>query len=509
MQGFGNGSGIGGGGTSSSSSMLGFGSDSVGYQYGGSRDARSGAATYRAPISGGPGVDLSSGGAVLDSLSYGVRDLTDRAVEAMKRPEHHRLNSVDSEDSGHGYGIHNNNASFGGGRGPVMLDRSPGPSPSTSIQQQQQQVQPQSREIRLVDRICTPSGMRVAPNSEDLTKFTDAVEALDGVELASALQRKLEIGSWQETLRALCVIEALLERSAASPTAGEVAVHFQAGVGVIHRAQQSTQATVRQRAERVLKLLGADTLPGEDILSGSTTAAAAGRGSTQQDLLGSDTLISNGASASNSQNSNNTTSNANAMDLLAGLNVASEQSGGGNDVFGDWAESRAAMPADASVAAATTTQQNATASASGVDLLDALTDLSLLEPKAVPTTTFMPSTHNAGPLDDIFSNPLPAAGIPSAVGVGDALQFSNGVGNIPMEYQSGGGFVTSAEVGSAPITAGQQQPPRTASVGGGSGVNDDVLRAINAATSGITSTKREDVAFDFVSTAMAQLKTKK
>ncbi|KAH7621895.1 hypothetical protein Ndes2526B_g02709 [Nannochloris sp. 'desiccata'] len=509
MEGFGNDSGF-GGGASSSSGMLGFGSESVGYQYGGGRDASSGAAPYRAPIRGG-GLDLSSGGAVLESLSYGVRDLTDRAVEALTRPEHRRLNSVDSDNSGHGYGIHNSNTPLGGGggsRGSVMLDRSPGPSPSSSSQQQQQQ----SREYRLVDRICTPSGMRVAPNSEDLDKFINDAAALDGVELASALQHKLEIGSWQETLRALCVIEALLEKSATSPTAGEVAVHFQAGVSVIRRAQQSTQATVRQRAERVLKLLGADTLPGEGNLSGSkTAAAAAGIGSTQQDLLGGDNLILNAASASNFQN-DTTSSNANAMDLLAGLNAASEQSGG-TDVFGDWADSTAAMPAAAPTAAASP-QQNA--GAGGVDLLDALTDLSLSKPHAVPTTPSMPSMHSTGPLDDIFSIPSPAPGIASAVNVGAALQFSNGVGNVPMQYQPVGAFTSSGVVGSAPLTAVQQQQPlRTASLGlrgdnsGGSGVNNDVLRAINAATSGITSTKREEVAFDFVTTAMAQLKAKK
>jgi hypothetical protein len=521
MQGFGNDNSVGGGTSSfsSSSGMLGFGSDSVGYQYGGSRLASSGAAPYRAPISSGAvgSLDLSSGGAVLESLSYGVRDFTDRAVETLTRPQHHRLNSVDSEDSGHGYGIHNNTTtttttSLGGGRGPVMLDRSPGPSPSTSSQQQQQ---PQTREYLLVDRICTPSGMRVAPTSEDLSKFIDAAVALDGVELASALQHKLEIGSWQETLRALCVIEALLERSAASPVAGEVAVHFQAGVSVIRRAQQSTQATVRQRAERVLKLLGADTLPGgeEDILSGSTTAAAAaGRGPMQQDLLGSDdTLISHKTSASNSENNNSSMSNANAMDLLAGLHVASEQSGG-SDVFGDWADSTAAMPTEPPSTTFPPHRQNA--GAGGLDLLDSFTDLSLSKPTVVPETTIsMPSMHSAGPLDDIFSIPSPATGIPSAASVNAALHFSNGGGNVPMHYQSVGAFGSSGVVGPAPVTAGQQQqqqqPIRTASLGGGSSAHDDVLRAINAATSGITSTKREEVAFDFVATAMAQLKTKK
>jgi hypothetical protein len=524
MQGFGNDSGI-GNSSSSSSGMMGFGSDSVGYQYGGGgggggRDVGSNAPSYRAPISGGPGggggaIDLSGGGAVLESLSYGVRDLADRAVEAMTRPEHQRLNSVDSEDSGHGYGIHNNlNLSSnntgnlgGGGRAPVMLDRrDPGLSPSTSSQQQQQQQQHQSREYCLVERICIPSGMRAAPSSEDLHKFVEATATLDGVELALALQRKLEIGSWQEKLRALCAIEALLEKSSTSPTAGEVAVHFQSEVGVLRRAQQSTQATVRQRAQRVLKLLGADTLPEDGTRNSSlkttalTTTTTAG---ATQDLLGGGDLFTDTAPTAISG-----TSYANAMDLLAGLTVAPEHSGG-SDIFGDWADSTAAAAAVPTTAPAPAP----VAPAGGIDLLDALTDLSISQPTPVHTSTAaMPAMHTTGPLDDIFSLPSPATmtgGMTSTGGAGGGAPSSNGLlGISQMQYQPPGG------VFNMPGSAGQHQlPVRTASLGlngsGGSGVNDDVLRAINAATSGITSTKREEVAFDFVTTAMAQLKTKK
>ncbi len=492
MQGFGNDSGSG----VSSSGMMGFGSDSIGYQYGsGSGDLSSNTAPYRAPISGGPGLDLSSGTAVLESLSYGVRDFTDRAVEALSRPEHQRLNSVDSEDSGHGYGIHSTSTNIGGGggghRAPVMLDRSPGSFPSStttsSSHHQQQQQQYQSREYLLVERICTPSGMRAAPSTEDLNIFIDATVNVDGVELAVALQHKLEIGSWQETLRALCAIEALLEKSAASPTAGEVAVHFQAGVSVIRRAQQSSQATVRQRAQRVLRLLGADTLPEEGNLSGSKSGAARGTIDLLGDGLdGGDNIL--GAS-------NSTSGNGNAMDLLAGLNVAPEQSGG-SDVFGDWADSTAIPAAAAPAVAVVAPSSQQQSSVGGVDLLDALTDLSLSQPSAA-------AMHTTGPLDDIFSMPSPAATTTTATTTITASDpFGNGLGTSEMHQPSVGNYMSYSTGGNS--TAGQPQP----SLGSG-GVNDDVLRAINAATSGITSTKREEVAFDFVTTAMAELKTKK
>ena len=377
-------------------------------------------------------------------------------------------------------------------------------------------------------------------------------------------------------MRALCGIEALLEHTC-SPSAGEVGVHFQTHVSIIRRAQQSAQATVRQRADRVLRLLGGDTLPAE----GSGVKAS-------QDLLGEDLVVGT-ESALSGQSTQSTQS---TMDLLAGLDAAPATTSFAaspgapsqgfdmlgdlmgapapaamapppptpampavqpvDDFFGDWSAPTESQPspvapqfsatAVAPFTSAPFQQSPLSAPQSGsMNILDALSDLSInsgpssqpaqpnlfmgldsLSPTkrmgsaatqsfqqqsyaaaAPPANTFSPQV--GGPLDDFFSMPASttAQALPS-----------------PMRYTSPGAgfnaFKAPAAGQPAPLGSGgsfsmQNQPGlvmRNPSLGLNTN-NDDVLGAINAATSGISSAKREDVAFDFVQGAMAQLKTKK
>jgi hypothetical protein len=135
----------------------------------------------------------------------------------------------------------------------------------------------------------------------------------------------VERGSWQTAVRALCAIEAAVEASAAgtgSAASGEVAVHFQADASGIRRAQQAAQASVRQRAQRVLVLIGADTL----VAEGASAASAA-----SADLLG-------GEEPSEGVVQSGDGSDTGAFDLLAGLDVSIQpvavpQSGSLDDLF--------------------------------------------------------------------------------------------------------------------------------------------------------------------------------
>mgnify|MGYP001810711119 CR=1 FL=1 len=49
-------------------------------------------------------------------------------------------------------------------------------------------------EQRLVDRLCTPAGLRAAPSGEDLRAFVEGLAPLDGPAVARLLQRKLVRG---------------------------------------------------------------------------------------------------------------------------------------------------------------------------------------------------------------------------------------------------------------------------------------------------------------------------
>ena len=133
-------------------------------------------------------------------------------------------------------------------------------------------------------------------------------------------------GPWQSSLRALCAIEAALENSSQA-ACGQVAAHFKAHPDAVRTAADSPQASVRQRAQKLLGALGggaaAPAPPGSD-------AAAAG----QQQLFTEDLL----GKAEGSTNASNTSaagladllgepaapassSATAAVDLLAGLDV--------------------------------------------------------------------------------------------------------------------------------------------------------------------------------------------
>ncbi|KAI3432257.1 hypothetical protein D9Q98_003818 [Chlorella vulgaris] len=126
-------------------------------------------------------------------------------------------------------------------------------------------------EAKLVDRLCAPAGLRAAPSREDLQAFVAAVSALDGLAVARLLEQKLEAAApWQSTLRALCAIEAVVE-GGSSTACGQLAVHFQTRPEAVAKAAESPQASVRQRAQKLLALLGGD---GGSQSGGGITAAA-------------------------------------------------------------------------------------------------------------------------------------------------------------------------------------------------------------------------------------------
>lgn len=489
----------------SGAAMMGFGSDSLSGS-GVGRSSGGGMVGFGGPLSVPPSQGSDS---MLSSISYGVKDLTDRAMGAITRPQHRLLGSMDEEDADYSYtGI----SSRMQGGDQIVHDRAEqsdrsavGSGLAASVEQ------------RLVDRITTPKGTRMTPGAEDLRGFVAAAGSMDGLALARALQKKLETGTWQETLRALCAMESLLDKGASSTAAGEVAVHFQSAPEAVRRARQSTQTSVRERAERVLKLLGDDTLPG-----GSTTASAA------HDLLGgSDPLVGldlqqqgphSGAPAPVSSSA------ASAMDLLAGLDapppapptnatVSDDTDPWGSllgahaapgapaaqaisDPFGDWAAPTAPPLQQAHAPLAAPLSSPAPPPASGMDLLGGLSDLSLGGVSGVPgihrhgpSVGMIPTQAShpvmPGPAPDLFSNFQTGTG-PTMSPLQPPLGALGGMNGI------GGGLTSSGSMGHGRTANGHV----------------DVLSALHAATSGISSAKREDMAFDFVQGTMAELKKK-
>ncbi|KAI7838810.1 hypothetical protein COHA_007425 [Chlorella ohadii] len=77
-----------------------------------------------------------------------------------------------------------------------------------------------------------------------------------------------EAGPWQASLRALCAIEAALE-SSRQAACGQVAAHFKARPEAVRAAADSPQASVRQRAQKLLGPLPSGVLAHSGILDSS------------------------------------------------------------------------------------------------------------------------------------------------------------------------------------------------------------------------------------------------
>lgn len=116
----------------------------------------------------------------------------------------------------------------------------------------------EGEEVRLVDSICTPGGLRAQPDKADLKTFVESLgNNLDGELLVALLTSKMEQGPWQATLRAVCALEAVIE-TGHTEVCGRIAVAFQTEPSALQKAANLPLASLRQRAAKVLGLLGVD-----------------------------------------------------------------------------------------------------------------------------------------------------------------------------------------------------------------------------------------------------------
>ena len=262
-----------------------------------------------------------------------------------------------------------------------------------------------------------------------------------------------EAGPWQATLRALCAIEAVVE-SGSSAACGQVAVHFQAHPEAVRRAADSPQASVRQRAQKVLALLG------------DPTAAAAGGGSAapgqQPQQLFTEDLLGEQAGPAAAADSSSSSSAAGVAGGLA-------------DLLGEPEAPPAATDLLAGLAVAPVSQQLAPAAADlfGDMLLGGQQATPAVAPGFAPSAAGQPSAPAMSDLDllgglslggDSMAAPAPmpahAAAVapsPQAVGLGDLLGgLSLGPG--PATSSAFGGIGSSSSSGGGGFGLHSQQP---------------------------------------------------
>ncbi|KAK1393111.1 protein MODIFIED TRANSPORT TO THE VACUOLE 1 [Heracleum sosnowskyi] len=111
-----------------------------------------------------------------------------------------------------------------------------------------------TREDRLLDTIVTSGGVRLQPTRDALHLFLVEASKLDVLALCYALESKLQSHSWQVRVRAVCVLDAIL-RKKDDEHFSVVALYFSDNKDVVVKCCESPQASLREKANRVLGLL--------------------------------------------------------------------------------------------------------------------------------------------------------------------------------------------------------------------------------------------------------------
>ncbi|KAI4329223.1 hypothetical protein L6164_021510 [Bauhinia variegata] len=111
-----------------------------------------------------------------------------------------------------------------------------------------------TQEERLLETIVTSGGVRLQPTRDALQVFLTEAAKLDAVALSRALELKLQSPMWQVRMKAVCVLESIL-RKKDDDHSSTVASYFTENKDVVIRCSESPQASLREKANKVLGLL--------------------------------------------------------------------------------------------------------------------------------------------------------------------------------------------------------------------------------------------------------------
>ncbi|KAJ8420170.1 hypothetical protein Cgig2_027323 [Carnegiea gigantea] len=112
-------------------------------------------------------------------------------------------------------------------------------------------------EERLLETIVTSGGVRLQPTRDALQAFLVEAAKMDALALTRALESKLQTPHWQVRMRAVCVLEAIVRKKDDEHFA-VIASYFGENIEVVTKCSESPQASLREKANRVLSLLGGD-----------------------------------------------------------------------------------------------------------------------------------------------------------------------------------------------------------------------------------------------------------
>lgn len=113
----------------------------------------------------------------------------------------------------------------------------------------------ETREEKLLETIVTSGGVRLQPTRDAIQVFLTEAAKLDALALSHALELKLQSPIWQVRMKAVCVLESIL-RKKDDDHFSQVEFYFTENKDVVLRCSESPQASLRERAMKVLGLLG-------------------------------------------------------------------------------------------------------------------------------------------------------------------------------------------------------------------------------------------------------------
>ncbi|KAL1566543.1 ribonuclease Z [Salvia divinorum] len=114
-----------------------------------------------------------------------------------------------------------------------------------------------TREDKLLETIVTSTGMRLQPTRDALHVFLLEASKVDAKSLAHAIEMKLRSPMWQVRMKAICVLEAVLRKKNEWPFS-VIASYFGNDKDVVVQCSESPQASLREKATKVLSLLGGE-----------------------------------------------------------------------------------------------------------------------------------------------------------------------------------------------------------------------------------------------------------
>lgn len=453
---------------------------------------------------------LDTGESIAETFAIGLRDLTDAARTALGRPTHQPMNSGDGLDTWKEQSYSNydtSHSSYNRPQIPMMKDAvmEQGAGPDASM----------SREEQLIDKFCTSSGVRVAPTTEECNSCIAKLPGRNCEWIAKALDKKLvcvddiaivqdawctftawlvlltcfsaliinqlQGETWQESLRALCLIDTVTDPGRNhSQSEKVIKEYFVNSPEALKRATGSAQERVRLRACRVLSNLGIEqsNVPSSEISSGIDLLAVEGErvsSGAQQEKAPVDLLTL----MSETQETDTVTQKIESIDIVSS----------GTDLLG---EDLDAIPV-----------------AKGTETGDNLAPQSVVDPRSAADPFLNAGEPNASFSDVVYGDWTTPSNSNKANDPYNLVDFSD-------QPQTSPNAAIAQSIGDFSFATGHDQPnfahllnqTGDGEIPGASSGSKDALSIWNAATSGISSTKREDAAFSFVDGAMNDLKKK-